>query len=53
MVKFIWQHNIPMEFYSTFEMPPRRMNFGALQAANGTPNETPEQTVREVSQSGF
>ena len=26
-VKFIWQHNLPMEFYSTFKMPSRRMNF--------------------------
>ena len=34
MIKFIWQHNLPMEFHSTFKMPPRRMNFWC---SNGTP----------------
>lgn len=37
MVKFTWQHNLPMEFYSTFEMPLGRLDCGALQATNGTP----------------
>ena len=30
MVRFIRQHNLPMEFYSTFEMPPRGLNCSAL-----------------------
>jgi len=27
MVKFIWQDNLPMGFYSTFKMPPGRLDF--------------------------
>ena len=50
MIKFIWQHNLPMEFHSTFKMPPRRMNFWC---SDGTPPQTPEQTFKEVSQSGL
>ena len=49
MIKFIWQHNLPMEFHSTFKMSSRRMNF----CHKWDPPQTPEQKVKEVSRSGF
>ena len=27
MVRFIWQHNVPVGSYHTFKMPPRRLDF--------------------------
>ena len=53
MVKFMWQHNLPVGSYGTFKMPPGRLVFGAQKAKNETPRVTPKLKVREVSQSGF
>ena len=53
IVKFIWQHNLPVGSYHTFKMPPGRLDFGAQRATNETPPVTPKLKLREVSQSGF
>ena len=50
MVKFIWQHNLSVESYHTFKMPPWRL---AQRAKTETPPVTPKLEVREVSQSSF
>ena len=53
MVKFIWQHNLPVGSYHTFKMPPWRLDFWCSKGKNWDPPVTPELEVREVSQSGF
>ena len=53
MVKFIWQHNLPVESYHTFKMPPWRLDFWCSKGKNWDPPVTPKLEVREVSQSGF
>ena len=53
MVKFIWQHNLPVGSYHTFKKAPGRLDFGAQRLKNETPPVTPKLKVREVSQSGF
>ena len=53
MVKFIWQHNLPVGSYGTFKMPPGRLYFRCSKGKNETPSVTPKLKVREVSQSGF
>ena len=51
MVKFIWQHNLPVGSYHTFKMPPWRLVLKGQKLR--PPPVTPELEVREVSQSGF
>ena len=56
MVKFIWQHNLPVRSYHTFKMPPGRLDFMVLKGQKMTPPPLPVTSklkVREVSQSGF
>ena len=53
VVKFIWQHNLPVGSYHAFKMPPEGWIFGAQRAENETPPVTPKIKLREVSQSGF
>ena len=53
MVKFIWQHNLSVESYHTFKMPPWRLDFWCSKGKNWDPPVTPKLEVREVSQSGF
>ena len=54
IVKFIWQHNLPVGFYGTFKMTPERMDFFVLKEQKmRTPPETLKLKVREVSQIGF
>ena len=53
IVKFIWQHNLPVGFYGTFKMTPERLGFLYSKGKNETPPETLKLKVREVSQIGF
>ena len=53
VVKFIWQHNLPIGFYGTFKMSPERLNFWCSKGKKWDPPETPKLKVREVSQIGF
>ena len=58
MVKFTWQHNLPVGSYCTFKMPSGRLDFWCSRAKNETPPlppppVTPKLKVRELSQSGF
>ena len=53
MVKFIWQHNLPVGFMALSKCPLEGWIFGAQRAKNETPPVTPKLKVREVSQSGF
>ena len=53
MVKFIWQHNLPVGSYHTFKMPPGRLDFWCSKGKKWDPPVTPKLKVREVSQSGF
>ena len=53
MVKFIWQHNLPVESYHTFKMPPGRLDFWCSKGKKWDPSVTPKLKVREMSQSGF
>ena len=53
MVKFIWQHNLPVGSYGTFKMPPGRLDFWCSKGKKWDPPVTPKLKVREVSQSGF
>ena len=53
IVKFIWQHNLPVGFYGTFKRPLKGWIFCAQRAKNETRPETLKLTVREVSQIGF
>ena len=56
MVKFIWQHNLPVGSYGTFKMPPWKAGFLMLKGQKMRPPPppiTPKLKVREVSQSGF
>ena len=55
MVKFIWQHNLPVGSCSTFKMRSGRLDFWCSRAKNEIPpplHVTPKLKVREVSQSG-
>ena len=53
MVKFIWQHNLPVGSYHTFKMPPGRLDFWCSKGKKWDPPVTPKLKLREVSQSGF
>ena len=53
MVKFIWQHNLPVGSYSTFKMSPGRLDFWCSMGKKLDPPVTLKLKVREVSQSGF
>ena len=53
MVKFIWQHNLPVGSYHTFKMPPGRLDFWCSKGKKWDPPVTPKLKVREVSHSGF
>ena len=53
MVKFTWQHNLPVGSYGTFKMPPGRLDFWCSKGKKWDPRVTPKLKVREVSQSGF
>ena len=60
MVKFNWQHNLPVGSYHSFKMPPGRLDIWCSKGKKWDPLPspphppvTPELTVREVSQSGF
>ena len=53
MVKFIWQHNLPVGSYGTFKMPPGRLDFWCSKGKKWDPPVTPKLKLREVSQSGF
>ena len=53
MVKFIWQHNLPVGSYYTFKMPPGRLDFWCSKGKKWDPPVTPKLKVIEVSQSGF
>ena len=53
MVKFIWQHNLPVGSYGTFKMPPGRLDFWCSKGKKWDPPVTSKLKVREVSQSGF
>ena len=37
MVKFIWQHNLPVGSYGTFKMPPERLDFWCWKGKKETP----------------
>ena len=54
MVKFIWQHNLPVGSYGTFKMRPVGLDFWCPKGKKWDPPPvTPELKVREVSQKGF
>ena len=53
IVKFIWQHNLPVGFYDTFKMTPKGWIFCPQRAKNEPPPEALKIKVREVSQIGF
>ena len=53
MVKFIWQHNLPVGSYHTFKMPPGRLDFWCSKGKKWDPPVTPKLKLREVSQNGF
>ena len=53
MIKFIWQHNLPVGSYHTFKMPPGRLDFWCSKGKKWDPPVTPKLKVREESQSGF
>ena len=56
MVKFTWQHNLPVGSFCTFKMPSGRLDFWCSRAKNETtppPPVTPKLKVRELSQSSF
>ena len=57
MVKFIWQHNLPVGSYGTFKMPPWKAGLLVLKREKMWPPPplpvTPKLKVREVSQRGF
>ena len=54
MVKFIWQHNLPVGSYHTFKMPPGRLDFWCSKGKKWPPLPVnPKLKVREVCQSGF
>ena len=41
MVKFTWQHNLPVGSYCTFKMPSGRLDFWCSRAKNDTPPPPP------------
>ena len=53
MVKFIWQHNLPVGSYHTFKMTPGRLDFWCSKGKKWDPPVTPKLKLREVSESGF
>ena len=52
MVKFIWQHNLPVGSYHTFKIPPGRLDFWCSKGKKWPP-PLPVTPKLKVSQSGF
>ena len=50
MVKFTWQHNLPVGSYCTFKMPSGRLDFWCSRAKNETPPLPPPRNSKTKSQ---
>ena len=50
MVKFTWQHNLPVGSYCSFKMPSGRLDFWCSRAKNETPPLPPPRNSKTKSQ---